>query len=209
MPAAVRPAFETLWNLDLALADVVASSTDVRLGAIRLAWWRERLEELDEGKAPAEPRLQAIARQLIKRGVTGKALSLLEDGWLPLLAPFPWGEEQAEGLRLRGRTLFGIGARLLGCDSEDGDAAGELWSLVDAARHCSDAQSRGILVDEARAAIGRLPRQRMPKAVRGMTVLAALAAHDALRSKPLDAGGDFARVAVATVHRLRGTFPPS
>src|SRR5256885_2268608 len=121
MPAAVRPAFATLWNLDLALADVVASSTDARLGAIRLAWWRERLEELDQGVTSAEPRLRAIAHQLVERGITGRALSLLEDGWLALLAPFPWGEEQAEGLRLRGRTLFGIGGKLL--DREDGDVA--------------------------------------------------------------------------------------
>ena len=68
MPASVRPAFATLWNLDLALADVVATTTEPALGAIRLAWWRERLEDLDAGKLPpGEPRLSAIARQLLGR----------------------------------------------------------------------------------------------------------------------------------------------
>ena len=36
------------------MADVVARSTEPALGAIKLAWWRERLEELDDGKVPAE-----------------------------------------------------------------------------------------------------------------------------------------------------------
>ncbi len=113
MPASIRPAFATLWNFDLALADVVATTSEPALGAIRLAWWRERLEELDTGKPPpGEPRLSAISRQLIDRGITGKELSQLEDGWLALLDPFPWNEAQAEALRLRGRILFGIGARL-------------------------------------------------------------------------------------------------
>src|SRR5690348_7199019 len=108
MPASIRPAFAALWAVDLAFADVVATSSDARLGAIRLAWWRERLEELEES-APAEPRLQAVAADLLQHGVTGAELSLLEDAWEPMLAPFPWGPEQAEGFRQRGGLLFGIG----------------------------------------------------------------------------------------------------
>jgi 15-cis-phytoene synthase len=207
MPAAVRPAFATLWNLDLALADVVTTTTEPALGAIRLAWWRERLEELDTGTVPAEPRLSAIARQLLGRGVTGSELSKLEDAWLPLLEPFPWGHEVAEGLRLRGRLLFGFGARLLGWEAEDGEAAGAIWSLVDGARHCSDVHSRMFLLDEAKKGIAELPRHRPPQALRGLTVLAAVAAHDALRNKPLDVGGNLRRLAVATAHHLRGTLP--
>ena len=94
---------------------MVSTTTDPRLGAIRLAWWRERLDELHNAEgAPSEPTLQAVARELVPRGVSGGELSRLEDGWLPLLEPFPWGEAQADGLKLRGRLLFGIGARLLG-----------------------------------------------------------------------------------------------
>jgi 15-cis-phytoene synthase len=182
---------------------VVATTTDPALGAIRLAWWRERLEELDAGVAPpGEPRLSAIARQLLGRGVSGKELSTLEDAWLPLLQPFPWADDQAEGLRLRGRTLFGIGARLLGGSPEDAEAAGAFWSLADGAAHCSDVSSHELLLREARAALVELPRQ-LPREVRPLTVLAALAAHDVLRS------GRLTRVAVALAHRLRGTIPRS
>src|SRR5207248_10486220 len=96
-----------------------------------------------------EPRLSAIARQLLGRGITGAELSRLEDAWLRLLEPFPWGDEAAEGLRLRGRILFGIGARLLGGEPQHAEAAGALWSVVDGAIHCSDQPSREFLLQHA------------------------------------------------------------
>ncbi|MFL6829194.1 MAG: squalene/phytoene synthase family protein [Sphingomicrobium sp.] len=202
LPPAVRPAFAALWSLDLALADVVATSSDPRLGAIRLAWWRERLEELDRGKPPpAEPRLRAAAAELIPRGITGKALSELEDAWLPLLGPFPWGDDVAEGLKLRGRILFGIGARLLGAEPQQAEAAGSLWSLADAAQHCSDDQSREFLLDEARKSLGQSPR-KLPRQVRPLTVVAALAAIDVVRE-----GSGLTRLSAALRHRLLGTLP--
>jgi phytoene synthase len=204
LPSNVRPAFATLWNLDLALADIVSTTTEPALGAIRLAWWRERLEELDAAVATApEPRLRAIARQLIGRGITGKELSRLEDGWLPLLRPFPWGEEAAEGLRSRGRVLFAIGAKLLGAEVHDAEDAGALWSLVDGANHCSDPQSRDFLMGRAQELLPQIPTKIAP-ALRPLTVLAALAAIDVIR-----AGSGLARVSAAVRHRLLGTLPRS
>ena len=198
-----------LWALDLAFADVVASTSDARLGAIRMAWWRERLEALDTlSDAPAEPRLRAAQSELIVRGFTGAELSRLEDGWLPLLQPIPWGAEVAEGLKLRGRLLFAIGARILGGEPEDAEAAGALWSLVDGARHCSDVLSRMALLEEARRAIARLPSPKPPKKVRRLTGLAAMAAHDALRNRPLDLPYyDAGRGIAALTHYLRGSLP--
>lgn len=198
MPASVRPAFKALWDLDLAFADVVATSTDPNLGAIRLAWWRERLEELDLGKrAPAELRLQAVASDVLPRGITGRELSVLEDAWLPLLQSLPWGAEQVDGLKLRGRILFGIGARLLGASPLDAETAGELWSLVDGAEHCSNFDTRNMLLREAAA----LAPPRASTAVRPLTMLAALSAHD-FRPR-----GGFRRGLAALRHRYRGTFP--
>jgi len=201
MPSRVRPAFATLWNLDLAFADVVATSSDPALGAIRLAWWRERLEELDVQEAPAaEPRLRAIQRQLLGRGITGRELSKLEDAWLPLLEPFPWGDRVAEGLRLRGQILFGIGARLLAGKASDAEEAGALWSLADGAAHCSDPASRDYLQGHARQALDELPSS-LPPEVRPLTVLAALVAHD------LRGGSRIGRVGAALRHRMRGSVP--
>ena len=177
----------------------MATSSDPRLGAIRLAWWRERLDELDGGVPPSEPRLQAVARELIPRGVTGHELSHFEDAWFPLLEGFQWGEAQAEGAKLRGRLLFGIGARLLGGEESDAEAAGELWSLEDIAKHCSDAESQSYLLGEAGETLERLP-SRAPSALRPLTILAALAGRSV---RP----GRFGRGGSALRHRLTGRYP--
>jgi len=195
LPARVRPAFKALWGLDLALADVVATSTDPNLGAIRLTWWRDRLDDLDtEGPPAGEPRLDAINRQLMPV-TNGASLSLLAVAWAPLLNPFPWGEEAAEGLRERGRVLFGVGAQILGSDSSEIEAAGALWSLVDAAHHCSDAESREFLLAEARKV--DLP-PGFARELRPLAVLAAVAVSDA-RGR-----GRLARVISALRHWLTG-----
>ena len=166
-----------------------------------MAWWRERLEELDAGKPPpGEPRLSAIGRQLLSRRISGSELSKLEDAWLPLLQPFPWDDPQADGLRLRGRILFGIGARLLGGDAQEAETAGELWSLQDGAAHCSDEESRSFLVNEATHAVRKLP-VTVPTRLRPLTVLAALAAFD------VSPAGMFGRGGAALKHRLTGRFP--
>jgi len=166
-----------------------------------MAWWRERLEELDAGKPPpGEPRLSAIGRQLLSRGISGSELSKLEDAWLPLLQPFPWDDPQADGLRLRGRILFGIGARLLGGDAQETETAGELWSLQDGAAHCSDEESRSFLVNEATHAVRKLPAT-VPTRLRPLTVLATLAAFD------VSPAGIFGRGGAAVKHRLTGRFP--
>jgi phytoene synthase len=202
LPAEARPAFSALWNLDLAFADVVSTSSDPHLGAIRLAWWRERLEELDQGgQVPAEPRLEAVARELLERGISGKELASLEDAWLPLLAPFPWADAVAEGLKLRGRILFGIGARLLGEEADEVEATGAFWSVADGAQHCSDAPSRQVLSDEARIMLAETPKN-LSRKVRPLTVIAALAAADLVRQ-----GNRLARLSAAVRHRVLGTLP--
>lgn len=180
---------------------MVATNSDARLGAIRLAWWRERLEAIAAGEAPpAEPKLQAVARELLPRGVSGPELSELEDAWLPLLEPFPWSEPQVAGLVLRGRLLFGIGARLLGGDPQQAEDAGALWSLVDGAQHCSDAVSRQALLSAAQAL--NLP-QEVSRVLRPLTVLAAVAI-----PAITDPGSGVARGMAALRHRTTGRFAP-
>jgi 15-cis-phytoene synthase len=190
-----------LWQLDLALADVVSTSSDLRLGAIRLAWWRERLDELDEGKLAAEPRLQSVCTEILPRGISGHELTQLEDAWLPLLELFPWGDPQAEGLMQRGRLLFGIGARLLGSAADEAEQAGALWSLVDGAQHCSDPQSHEMLRQRAATVLATM-RRPLPRKLRVLTVLAALAAADLVRE-----GSGLTRLSAAVRHRLMGSLP--
>lgn len=188
-PADLRPAFDALLDIDEAMADVVSRSTQPALAAIKLAWWRERLVELDEGKVPAEPRLRAGAEQLLSRGVKGSDLAKLEDGWASLL------DEQPDLVRIgrRGVALFEIGAKLLGAEFNDDLArAGRLFASVDAARR-GLAQVASEELDLSGLAIDR--------PLRPLTALAALAARG-----PIEQEATPGRAWALFRHRFTGRF---
>ena len=187
------------------MGDVVRTTSEPLLGSIRLAWWRERLEELDAGgPAPAEPRLQAVQRDLLPSGIAARELAALEGGWLRLFDPFPWDVGTSEAIWFRGRRLFALGGQIAGVASEELEASGGLWALVDAARHCSDPRSRAMLIEQARTFAKGLAGARFPAPARPLTMLAALAARDALRGEPFEQQGAPARIALMLRHRLSG-----
>ena len=208
VPLANRGALAALFAIDRAMGDVVRSTKEPMLGPIRLAWWRERLEELDEGtSAPAEPRLQQVERELIPRQVSGRELAALESGWLRLFDPFPWTVQTSEGIWFRGNLLFGLGARIVGRAEERIQGAGGLWALVDAARHCSDAESRAMLVEQARSFSRGLAGVRFPGPLRPLSMLTVLAMRDCRRSEPFEREGTPGRAAAMLRHRLSGRLP--
>lgn len=205
---ALRPAIAALFAIDQGMADVLRTTSEPGLGAIRLAWWRERLEALDQGvPPPAEPRLRAAAEHLIARGVGGGELAALETPWLRLLDPFPWGEPTVEAIRWRGRHLFALGGRLLGSDEDRLADAGGVWALVDAARHCSDAPSRQLLIEHARATSRSFAGRRFEGPSRGLTALTAAAMRDMRRGEPFEPEGRPGRAAAMLAHRLTGRLP--
>ncbi len=178
MPAAVRDPFRALFEVDAALGDVVARSTDAALGRIKLAWWREQLQALDSNSPPAEPRLVAVAEQLLPRGITGAELAELEPGWATLLE----SEIDPKLVARRGEMLFGIGARLLGSTGVERLAeAGSLYALGSVAQ-------RGVpeLAGPAKDHLRRLRGHRFARALRPLTMLARAAAREkADRGMPL------------------------
>jgi phytoene synthase len=190
-PAELRPAFDALFDIDEAMADVVARSTQPALAAIKLAWWRERLEELDEGKVPAEPRLKAAATELLPRGISGAELAELEDGWVALV------EETSDPERAlnRGATLFGLAARLIGSNPPHLLApAGRLYAA-------------GALQRLGLAPVGTwevTPSGPVPVVFRRLTGLAVLAKRDQRRR---EAEGTPGRAWALLRHRLTGRFP--
>lgn len=178
------------------MADVVVRSTQPALGAIKLAWWRERLEELDQGMVPAEPRLQAAAAELLSRGISGGDLAQLEEGWAGLLHDTP-------GMALlneHGAKLFDIGSRLLKTEFDRAIGnAGRLFACVDAGR-------RG-LIDltecDAHAFRGKVARRARP-----VTALATLAARDLKRGgPPFEPEGTPGRALALLRHRFDGRLP--
>ena len=170
------------------MGDVVVQSTQPALGAVKLAWWRERLEELDEDQVPAEPRLQAAAAELLTRGIRGQALAALEDGWLALLEEHPDHERALD----RGVTLFALAARLIG--------AGESESLRMAGRLYAAGSIRRRGLGHTEADLPLLPGS-FPPALRRITGLAALAKRD-LRLRETEATPG--RAWTLLRHRLTG-----
>ena len=190
-PVASRPAFDALFAIDDAMADVVASASQPALGAIKLAWWREALVRLDSASPPPEPRLRAVARELLPRGVTGATVSGIEEGWTTLFDEQP----DQDRVAARGARLFAIGAKLLGVDHADLAEAGERFALNDVSR-------RGLLETAAKAPV----RQRFPPGLRPLTALAKLAARDARRGWPAEPEASPGRAVALLTHRLFGTI---
>lgn len=192
-PAELRPAFDALFGIDDAMADVIARSTQPALAAIKLAWWRERLEALDVSPAPAEPRLRVAATELLPRGVSGVELSRLEDGYAALLEEV----HDPERIEARGGYLFGIGARLLDVTDPLLEIAGRLWATQQPKR--SGHQTHFSAVE-----LHQLARHRFPRALRPLTALACLAARDARKGQRIEPEGTPGRAAALIRHRFTG-----
>jgi 15-cis-phytoene synthase len=208
VPLRNRGALAALFAIDRAMGDVIRTTKEPMLGPIRLAWWRERLNELDEAVvAPAEPRLQAVERELLPRGISGHDIAALEDGWLRLFDPFPWSIETSEAIWSRGNLLFGLAARVVGAPGEQIQAAGGLWALVDVARHLSDASSREMLLGQARSFAKGLGGSGFTSKLRPLSMLTALAMRDCKRGEPFEPEGTPRRVALMLRHRFSGRLP--
>lgn len=135
VPAAARPAVAALWRLDASLAAILATGTQPLISQLRLAWWREALERLDQAPPPAQPVLQALAAHVLP-AVSGAELAAIEEGWLILLSDEALSADAlARYAALRGGLLFAYGARLLGDPDFPVSEAGACWALADLARH--------------------------------------------------------------------------
>lgn len=187
-PLELRPAFDALFDLDDAMGDVVMRASQPALAAIKLAWWRERLEGLDAGEVPVEPRLAAAARELLQRGIEGAELAELEAGWAALLQERP----DAEAVLARGAKLFSLAAGLLqAADSEVLSSAGGIYVAGNLARR--NVGSKDVAAPA--------PRFRISRPLRPLTGLVVLASRDLDRREPEGTPG---RAWALLKHRLTG-----
>ncbi|QIK96106.1 hypothetical protein G7076_06275 [Sphingomonas sp. HDW15A] len=191
-PVELRPAFDALFDLEQAMADVVATSTQPALGAIRLAWWREALERLDTSPAPAEPRLQAIAAELLPRGLSGARLAAIEDGFAALLD----GEPDIQRVMKGGAALFACAAMLLDVDDPLLPQAG--------AAHAVARAMRGGLLASA-TVHNYLKCVRFAKPLRPLTAFTRLAQRDRRQFPAVEPEATPGRAAALLSHRLFGT----
>jgi phytoene synthase len=197
VPAAVRPAVAALWRLDAAFAAILATGTQPMVSQLRLAWWREALERLDNAPPPVEPVLQALAAHVLPL-VSGAELAAMEEGWLLLLSDEALGEaELARYAALRGGLLFRYSARLLGEPGFPVGQAGEVWALADLARHSRRPDESKLPAVESKI--------KWPKKLRPLGMLAMLARRDLEHSgKPTERQGSPGRMWRMFRHRITG-----
>lgn len=200
---ATRPALAALLALDDALGQVVRTTREPALGQIRLVWWRDRLEALDSAPPPAEPVLQAVAGELLTRGVHGESLAPMTSAWELLLEP---ELDMAAFLRFgedRGATLFAAVAAALGAAPGDPvQEAGQGWALADLSLHLSDVEAAEAARALARPLLDAALAKRWSRRARALGALAHLARLDLEDDRrPPGAPG---RVCRLLWHRLTG-----
>lgn len=180
-PHTTRQQFEIVLGLDARLARIVARTSEMMLGQMRLAWWREVLAEAPASRPQGDAVLDAISRDW-HHGP--EALIALVDGWEYLLGDPPLPQSAAIGFA-QGRA--GALMAAAGCPPDHGAArnAGMAWALGDLAAKVSNDEERCVLVKSGQewlapnsAAKGKLA----PEAA-GLAVLGALG------KRSLDRGG--------------------
>ncbi|NIJ18521.1 phytoene synthase [Sphingomonas naasensis] len=178
-PPRARGALAALLALDDALAQLLRTTREPALGQMRLAWWREALARLDQQPAPAEPVLQALAREVLATGVRGAALVPIVHGWEVLIeeelldrdALLRFGEGRGQLFAAAGRALAaGPGDPLL--------VAGTGWALADLSRHLRGGDESVIARSLAAPLLDQAGAARWSRNGRALGALAHLARLD-------------------------------
>lgn len=168
-PPMVRGPLTTALQFDRRLARIVARTTEPMLGQMRLAWWRDAL-----GMPVAErPRGDAVLDGLGQHWAGHEAaLIAMVEGWEVLVTAEQLGRSEIEAFGSQRGAFFN--ALHDGSSASDRIAAAALrWALADAAAGVSDDGERKLLIETGLVrtdAAGRLP-----KSLRGLAVLEALA----------------------------------
>ncbi len=184
-PPQLRAPLTTVFQLDRRLARIVARTTEPMLGQMRLAWWREAL-----GKPVAErPRGDAVL-DAIGRDWAGREASLLAmvDAWEVLVTSETLGRSEIEQFGCgRGAFFAALGGEVSVAAGAPIAAAAFRWALADAATSVSDPEEKARLVEIGLS--GGATGDRLPKSLRGLAVLDALAARALRRGgRPLMEG---------------------
>lgn len=180
VPAVARAHVRTLWMLDERLALIVARAGEPTLALMRLIWWRDALEALDERLPPAEPLLRACARL---PGMRGHELAAMIGGWEAVLEDPELSDDTlaAHGW-LRGATLFTLAASLLAPavgEAASIERAGEGWAYVDLARLPAAHRRAAAMRARAEPPLAASLERRWPRGLRPLGALAATALAEA------------------------------
>ena len=180
--------------LDQRLGQLVARTSEPMLGQIRLAWWREALQQ-----APAQRPQGDAVLDGISQGWLGPAAPLiaLVDGWEHMLREEALSRDAALACSAaRADALLAASDLAPGARGHDAArCAGMIWALADLAAKISSPDERALLIDTARAISA--PTTRLPAKARALAVLGALGRRSLRRGgRPLMEGRMAALIAV-------------
>ena len=205
--AASRAGLAALFALDAALANILRTTREPMVGQMRLTWWHEALTRLDSAAPPAEPVLQALAREITPRGISGARLAGMIDGWEELLDAETLGDAAfGRHADARGAALFAMAGEVLGtCDTDPVEPAGKGWALADLGRHLNDRSSSERALRLAAPPLAEAGRMRWSRAARPLGALAQIARMNLAvpLDQPLPIGAP-RRVGRLLLHRLWG-----
>lgn len=170
-PPKVRAPLSIAFQLDRRLARIASRTSEPMLGQMRLAWWRDALGTPIAERPRGDAVLDAIGTHWAGREV---ALVALVDGWGVLVSAERLGRTEIDAFGTQRSAFFGALDGTAGqASAARVAAAGFRWAMADAAAAVSDAKERDALVE---AGLGRIaPAGSMPRALRGLAVLDALA----------------------------------
>lgn len=198
--AAAAHGLAALLALDDKLAETVRTTTEPMLGQIRLQWWHDALAKLDDAAPPAEPLLEAVAREVVQDRVSGATVGEIALAWQALLQD----ELDAVALKAfaqRGARLFELAGRLAGASPDDPLLlAGEGWALADLAGGLSDQGEAAAARMIAQQALAEATAAKWSRNGRALGAMAHLAQLD-LAGVPFGAPR---RTGRALWHRLTG-----
>ncbi len=166
-PASAHRDWLTALALDARLEGVVRQAREPVLAQLKLAWWRDRLEQAVPDRPQGEPLLARLAEW--KEG--GKPLISLVNGWEALLQEQPFDAQAITAFGAGRAMLAGELAARLGCDRRAAEARARRWALADLSLQFGDTEglSEGHrlrdLASSQSAAQGPCERAMRPLAV--------------------------------------------
>ena len=171
-PARAREPFLAFLALDARLASVVRATREPMLGQIRLAWWRDRLNEPASDWPEGEPLLALLASWEGQHG----ALTALVDGWEGMLGEAPLPSIAFERLADARAEGFAALASVLKQPESGAEALrlGRNWALADLAAGLSNPQERDAVTRLLAKQDWR--RGKIAREMRPLVVLHGLAA---------------------------------
>lgn len=168
-PPRLRAPLAAMLALDGRFARIAGQTSEVMLGQMRLAWWRDMLKASPQDRPHGDAVLDAIGRHWTGREA---ALGELIDAWEVMVAT---EEMERADIAAFARGRAAPFAAL--ADEQGGagaaEAAGMRWALADAVPRLSDADERAAFVEVALEQADDRPR--LPRALKGLAVLDALA----------------------------------